>query len=150
MPADRLVVRSGSILDDLRNWKHEPDEPNFTPRISACARLGARDQEPFVEIASLYHGPAGGTAHACWSFESDQVPPGYGYGIWTYEGDGSPLPSFLGPPVFLPIESEDAESLAEQFWSVLPATKRAALVASVRDRTSGGLVGEFAFRDIHG
>jgi IMP cyclohydrolase len=148
--AHDLVVRAGTILDDLRAWEHEPDAPNFTPRISACARLRARNREPLIEIASLYRGPAGGTVRACWSYGREAVTPGYGYGIWTYEGDGNPLPSFLGPPVLLPIESEDAAALADCFWDVLPVTRRAALAATVRDRETGDLMHDVAFRDIHG
>ena len=31
-------------------------------------------------------------------------PPGLGFGLTTYMGDGSPLPSFTGDPLLLPLE----------------------------------------------
>ncbi|MCA9968308.1 MAG: hypothetical protein KC423_28885, partial [Anaerolineales bacterium] len=53
-------------------------------------------------------------------------PPGYGYGLTTYMGDGSPLPSFSGDPLLLPLPGTPQQLLAA-YWDALDPENRIAL-----------------------
>lgn len=74
----------------LRTWEYEPDEPNFTPRISGCINsLGA--------ALSIVKRAADGSS-VRFFFEVPLIR-GMGKMIATYSGENiNPLPSFTGEP----------------------------------------------------
>jgi len=88
---------------------YEPDDPNFTPRISACSinkfgtagfhivrknGLQSQDREHFFEL-----------------------DPGEGKVITTYKGGNeNPLLPFVGDPLGVQIQSESAQEIAESIY----------------------------------
>jgi hypothetical protein len=53
-------------------------------------------------------------------------PPGLGFALTTYMGDGSPLPAFTGDPLLLPLDNR-AQATLDTYWDALDATNRVAL-----------------------
>ena len=121
-----------SFADALTGWHHEPDAPNFTPRISGCTDL----QEGVCWLSILKKSPFSDDASERHFFRYDDVPPGSGYAITPYSGDGHPLPSFDGAPYVLDLSGGAAE-IAAHFWSQLNGDNKIALAVRSIDPHSG-------------
>ena len=114
-----LIVTNGDQTDTIRDAgcfrralmsrEYEPDEPNFTPRISALVR----DDGSFE----------GRCLREFFSFEG--CDEGKGFFISTYQGDGSPLPSFAGEPLEIDMPEP------EQVWAALNSDNKVSLYANV-------------------
>ena len=122
----------GSFADSLNDWHHEPDAPNFTPRISGYTDvdeqvlwLSILKKSPFSENASERH-----------FFRFDEVEAGMGYAITTYRSDGDPLPSFEGAPYLLSLPGS-ADEIAAHFWSKLNGDNKISLVVRRIESISG-------------
>ena len=76
------ICEYGDFRRGLMTREYEPDEPNWTPRISAGRCL----REFFC-----YEG----------------CDEGKGYFISTYQGDGNPLPTFAGEPMEASVPSPE-------------------------------------------
>ena len=72
---------------------------------------------------------------ALFYYRYNEIPPGYGYCVTTYMGDGSTLPAFEGDPILLPLEG-DAEQIANSYWQKLNPDNRISLF--VRELESSG------------
>jgi len=59
-----------------------------------------------------------------------EAKPGTGHFISTYEGFGSPLPSWHGEPLCVELTAADAKSLADKLWASLDADNRVSLWVS--------------------
>ena len=77
-----------SFAESLADWLHEPDPPNYTPRIAGYVDLEADEAWLAILKASPFD-PERSERHF---FRFDCVEPGYGYAITTYDSDGDPLP----------------------------------------------------------
>ncbi len=118
-----LVVTNGDQTDTIRDFgrfrkalmtrEYEPDEPNWTPRISALLR----DDGSFE--LSILKRCDGRCLREFFAYEG--APEGKGYFISTYQGDGSPLPSFRGEP--LEIDMPEPEAV----WAALNADNKVSL-----------------------
>jgi hypothetical protein len=73
-------------------------------------------------------------------------PPALGLGLTTYRGDGSPLPSFRGDPLWLPLDG-GAEGLLERYWDALDPANRVAL--AVKEVAAAGGRGRILVRNRH-
>jgi hypothetical protein len=109
----RLGINPYAVLED---WDYEPDAPNFTPRISAVQNV----KNPAQPLVSIIRRAAGGGVERFRS-EAD-VCRGVGLCVTTYEGDGTPLPSFVGAPYLLPLVGNDTE-IFETYRDMVPADK---------------------------
>jgi phosphoribosylglycinamide formyltransferase-1 len=114
----------GSFSRALRRRKFEPDAPNYTPRISGyIKRTGGRMRYRMSIIKS-----AGGNPDSVqrYFYEYPQPVAGQGHLIHTYEGDGNPLPSFMGEPrcVALP---ETIDELTDLLWNSLDTENKISL-----------------------
>ena len=112
----RLIITNGDQTDTiyqafsegrtareaLQTRCFEPDEPNYTPRISGVATYTGSD---FFSYPS-----------AC----------GVGHLIHTYEGDGQPLPTFTGEPRKIAIP-EGLGTLTEELWQALDEENKVSL-----------------------
>lgn len=128
----------GSFAEAMDARDHEPDAPNFTPRISAYilgydrAHFGisvisrdpaAEDPKELVSQRRLY------TAD---SLEIDLTQAeNVGYAVHTYArdpGDGQPLVSFDEAPFLVPVEPV-AQDMAEVLWENLDPKNRVSVAA---------------------
>jgi IMP cyclohydrolase len=110
-----FLARGQAAQDALRTRSHEPDEPIYTPRITAVDAAG---------ILLLSKITTGGHCF----YEPRQLLPGEGFGLRTYSGDGNPVETFAGDPFEVALDG-DAEELAHAAWDLLDAELRVSLVA---------------------
>ena len=129
-----VLGRNGSLVESLDDWHHEPDAPNFTPRISGYTDvedqvlwLSILKKSPFSEKASERH-----------FFRFDEVGPGMGYAITTYQSDGYPLPSFEGVPYLLALTG-NVDEIATHFWSKLNGDNKISLAVRRIEPISGAV-----------
>ena len=122
--AYEFMERGDRFASALEIREREPDAPNYTPRITA--KLDCRRTKADFEL-SLLKADAGDPSHTDRIIYRPSHPAdGFGYGLTTYMGDGSPLPSFEGDPLWLPLEGGPEVVLAT-YWSALDADNRVAL-----------------------
>ena len=123
-----LIVTNGDQTDTIRELggfrralltrTFEPDAPNYTPRISAmCYNDGSFD------LAIIKRGADGRCVREFFNYEG--CDEGKGYFISTYSGDGAPLPSFTGEPMYVDLPEPKA------VWDALNADNKVALYANV-------------------
>ena len=118
--ADALKV-GGSFDDALGTRVHEPDAPNFTPRISGM--LDFRAGAPRMLLSKLVASPFDSEQSDRTTFRPSWPSPGCGYALTTYASDGNPLPSFQGDPLLLPLPG-DADASLKLYWNGLNADNR--------------------------
>ncbi|MCC8183101.1 MAG: IMP cyclohydrolase [Clostridiales bacterium] len=112
----------------LQTRTFEPDGPNYTPRISGVVKP---DGGYNLSILKSFNGdPAFCNRYF---FEYDGVPAGYGHFIHTYQGDGSPLPSFEGEPELVGIPASSAAELADLIWDSLNGENKVSLFVRTID-----------------
>ena len=87
------LTQGKTFAGALRTRTFEPDGPNWTPRISALVKP---DGTYALSILKCTDGQGARCGRYFFEYEAQ---PGVGHFISTYEGFGSPLPSFRGEPV---------------------------------------------------
>ena len=123
-----LIVTNGNQTDTIRDMgdfraalatrEYEPDEPNWTPRISAICHADGS-----FELSILKH--VDGRCLRCF-YSYEGCDEGKGYFISTYQGDGSPLPSFSGEPLQINMPEP------EEVWEALNQDNKVSLYSNVR------------------
>ncbi|MBQ0037106.1 MAG: inosine monophosphate cyclohydrolase [Clostridiales bacterium] len=122
-----LIVTNGDQTDTIRDFgdfrkglmtrEYEPDHPNYTPRISAiCYEDGS------FEMAILKH-LDGRCLREFFCYEG--CDEGKGYFLSTYQGDGSPLPTFAGEPIEVTMPEPD------EVWNALNSDNKVSLYTNV-------------------
>ncbi len=108
----------------MESWQYEPDDPNFTPRITALVQPRAWNKQT-AEISILKKSQF---SNLCQRnlYVVPVSTPGLGYCITTYSGDGDPLPSFEGDPYLLPLPG-DIYGVAQTIWDFLNEENRVSL-----------------------
>ena len=124
---DALVVTNGDQTDTICQYgdfrkglmtrKYEPDEPNWTPRISALI-----NGDGSFELSILKHNH-GRCLREFFCYEGCDEQTGYF--ISTYQGDGSPLPTFAGEPLEVTVLEP------EEVWTALNADNKVSLYTNV-------------------
>ena len=119
------IVRMGDFRAACMTREYEPDGPNWTPRISSVIH-----PDGSFEISILKH--QAGDAPRCTRqfFCYEGVDEGSGYFISTYQGDGSPLPSFAGEPVGVSVPEP------QEVWDALDHDNKVSLYARVGDEVT--------------
>ena len=122
-----LIVTNGDQTDTIRDMgcfrkalmtrEYEPDKPNFTPRISALLR-----ENGSFELSILKH-KDGRCLREFFSYEG--CDEGKGFFISTYQGDGSPLPSFAGEPMEIDMPEPEA------VWAALNPDNKVSLYSYI-------------------
>ena len=115
-----------SFEDALETRCFEPDEPNFTPRISAM--LGFADNDFSYKMSILKSIDENGSDCARYTF-SYPSKAGLGHFIHTYNCDGNPIPTFTGEPerVFIP---DDIDEFTNSLWGALDKDNKISLYVS--------------------
>lgn len=117
------MSKGKTFEQSLRIRKFEPDEPNFTPRISGIIELEDRFSYSLSILKSAEGDPA-----AChrFTFSYDCPLDGIGHFIHTYQGDGSPLPSFEGEPEKIRVTG-DIDAFTNKLWTNLNEDNKVSL-----------------------
>ncbi len=126
--ADALAA-GGSFDAALATREREPDAPNYTPRISAIVDFSAeqrtgRDAQCALSILKANTLDPAQTDRT--TFRPARPAAGHGWLLTTYQGDGSPLPSFAGDPLAVPCAGTTGEVL-EAYWKALDGDNRISL-----------------------
>lgn len=127
-------MKAGKTFEQsLRLRKFEPDEPNFTPRISGIIEL----ENGFSYSLSILKSAEGDPA-AChrFTFSYDCPIDGIGHFIHTYQGDGNPLPSFEGEPEKIRITG-DIDAFTSKLWNNLNEDNKVSLFVRFIDIETG-------------
>ena len=124
---DALVVTNGDQTDTICQYgdfrkglmtrKYEPDEPNWTPRISTLI-----NGDGSFELSILKHNH-GRCLREFFCYEGCDEQTGYF--ISTSQGDGSPLPTFAGEPLEVTVPEP------EEVWTALNADNKVSLYTNV-------------------
>ena len=120
------LLAGRSFAEALRTREFEPDGPNWTPRIS-----GLLSPDGSYKLSILKAGTPEGGPCLRFFYEYEKAVPGVGHFISTYEGFGSPLPSFSGEPVPVEVHELGARELADRLWAALDAENRVSLYVCV-------------------
>lgn len=118
-------LKMGDTFENaLRTREFEPDEPNYTPRISGI--LTTNDNELSYSLSILKS--SNGNAQSCERLFYEYSKPlnGQGKFIHTYKCDGDPLPSFKGEPKTIAID-DDIDSFTTLIWNSLNKDNKVSL-----------------------
>ena len=121
-----------SWIRALRTRTYEPDEPNYTPRISGIVR---RDGSYALSILKSMDGEPGVCQRHFYEYSAPYAQTGHF--ISTYQGFGNPIPSFSGEPVRVAITARSADELADQLWESLNGDNKVSLFVRYVDLRSG-------------
>ncbi len=133
----RLVVTNGdhsqmivegiandlSFAASLKNATYEPDEPHFTPRISALV-----EDDQYTLSIIRRRGTLNERSFYPYRFDEK----GMARIIHTYEGEREPLPSFIGEPRALEIKVA-AKEVGSWLWKKLEGSNRLAVALWILD-----------------
>lgn len=108
----------------LRIREFEPDEPNYTPRISGIMNVRGGNYSYEMSILKSNNGDPASCHRYTFAYENPKA--GEGHFIHTYQCDGNPLPSFAGEPKLVEI-SGDMDSFANMLWSSLNEENKVSL-----------------------
>ena len=108
----------------LRTREYEDDAPNYTPRISGIIKTGENNFNYAMSILKS----ANGNPASCrrYTFSYSNPINGEGHFIHTYQGDGTPLPSFEGEPKQVEIPN-DIEEFTNGLWASLNEDNKVSL-----------------------
>lgn len=119
----QLVKANRDFRNALWGMDYEPDPPHNTPRIVGVLEAGREGAGAWLGIAKA--NPGNGSSMR-FAYDYEELTPGLGWGITTYQGSGEPLPSFSGEPWALPLVGDET-AIAETYWSALHPGNRVAL-----------------------
>ncbi|HUA13517.1 MAG TPA: IMP cyclohydrolase [Candidatus Sulfotelmatobacter sp.] len=133
------AVKEAPVLSGVDLSQYEPDEPNFTPRITGVIDLREGAPTPFGLAVVRKDSSSGEPRYETHMVDDiDKVPLGVGFGIQTYLGDDNPLPSFDLDPYAFPFDN-DAVSTAQRIWGVLNRENRVALLTRSINLETGAI-----------
>ena len=111
------ICEHGDFRRGLMTREYEPDGPNWTPRISAIVH-----EDGSFEMSILKH-KDGRCLREFFCYEG--CDENQAFFISTYQGDGTPLPTFAGEPMEASVPSP------EEVWAALNADNKVSLYANV-------------------
>ena len=131
------TIRAGlaageDFVQALRSRTFEPDAPNYTPRISGIVK---ENGDYALSILKSAHGNPASCRRYFYEYESPLA--GQGHFIHTYQGDGSPLPSFEGEPVEVDIPWTTPQDCAQAVWASLNEENKVSLFVRFLNLESG-------------
>ena len=127
------IAEGLSFEQALASRNHEPDEPNWTPRISGLVDLSQANGTAWLSIIKLSPFSTEHSEHQCFRYAC--VQPGFGYAITTYREDGNPIPAFEGTPYIVPLQGQ-AQDIADFYWQILDEDNKISL--AVRQISADG------------
>lgn len=130
-----LMKEGQTFEQSLRTREFEPDEPNYTPRISGIVEVSDGKMNYSMSILKS----ADGNPDCCqrYTFSYDKPIAGHGRFIHTYMGDGSPLPSYEGEPALVEIGNDVIDDFADKIWNALDADNKVSLYVRYIDIATG-------------
>ncbi len=104
----------------LLTREFEPDEPNYTPRISGVVKPNG-DYNLSILKSNM------GKPQCLRFFYEYPATAGLSHFIHTYKCDGNPIPSFEGEPTPVEINTDDIDELTNLVWNNLNKDNKVSL-----------------------
>ncbi len=116
---DDLIARVYKRLDFgrvLQSWNYEPNDPIYTPRISAACSVGHGDAHclvHFANMSTIYCDEiTGKSVHRTWDVKGDiDAHPGTGWCLVTYDPEADEPRSFTKAPLPIPLALNPSDML---------------------------------------
>lgn len=125
------MLADNSFHSALSKREFEPDEPNYTPRISGLILPDGSYKLSIIKSLD------GDPSCCCRQFfEYDTPVAGVGHFIHTYQCDGDPIPSYEGEPKAVAVTGSLHE-FADSIWQALDPDNKVSLYAVSKDIESG-------------
>ncbi len=129
-----LMSEGKSFEDSLRTRTFEPDEPNYTPRISGIVEFADNSFSYKMSILKSCEGNPDFAEKFFFDYASQK---GIGHFIHTYKCDGNPrIPSFEGEPERINIRGSIDEFTAK-LWENLNEENKVSLFVRYIDTQTG-------------
>ncbi len=148
---DLLCIGDTMSLDEfLSEWIYEPDEPNFTPRISGLLGAHLSEGSSQMDYSAMFcickKSPFGmgveSSVHLYEDFE-----PGYGYCVTTYEkpqgemypmkqDNTAPLVAFSGEPYLMKLPGSPGD-IIYAYWNALHPDNRISVAVKAINLQNG-------------
>lgn len=119
----------------LRVREFEPDDPNYTPRISGIMHIEGGAFNYAMSILKSNNGNPEGCNRYTFAYENPMA--GEGRFIHTYMGDGNPLPSFEGEPEWISVGNDSIDEFADKVWNALNEDNKVSLFVRYIDIATG-------------
>ena len=126
------LAKGDNFESALETRCFEPDEPNYTPRISGL--LDFEDDFSY-KLSILKAADASGSDCNRFTFSYHPID-GIGHFIHTYESNGSPIPSFFGEPEIIEVWN-DIDEYTKLIWNNLNAENKVSLYVRFIDIKNG-------------
>jgi len=126
-----FMAQGKTFEESLRTRTFEPDEPNYTPRISGVVMANGD-----YRLSILKSADGNPESTRRYFFEYTNPLAGQGHFIHTYRCDGNPIPSFEGEPEQVAIRGSIDEFTAE-VWNSLNADNKVSLFTRFIDLSTG-------------
>lgn len=127
----------GTFEQALKKREFEPDEPNYTPRISGVMNVKDGTYDYALSILKSDNGDPSSCNRYFYHYDSPAA--GKGHYIHTYKGDGNPLPSFEGEPEGVLIKG-GIDEFTESIWNALNEDNKVSLFTRFIDIKTGEYV----------
>lgn len=129
-----LMDKQQTFEQALRTRKFEPDEPNYTPRISGILHVENGKFNYAMSILKSNNGNPEATNRYTFAYENPVA--GEGRFIHTYKENTDPLPSFEGEPKLVEI-MDDMEQFTTMLWESLNEENKVSLFVRYIDIQTG-------------
>ena len=129
-----LMAEGKTFEESLRTREFEPDEPNYTPRISGIMNVKDGNYDFAMSILKSQDGNPEYCIRNTFAYPG--CPAGEGRFIHTYIGDGNPLPSFEGEPEKVDING-DIDEFTQLVWENLNEDNKVSLFVRYIDIATG-------------
>ena len=129
-----LMSKGLTFEQALRTREFEPDEPNYTPRISGILNIENGKYDFAMSILKSDDGDGGYCLRNMFAYPNCNA--GEGRFIHTYAHDGNPLPSFEGEPKKVDIQG-DIDSFVGDVWNSLNEDNKVSLFVRYIDIETG-------------
>lgn len=129
-----LMSDGRTFEEALGTREFEPDDPNFTPRISGLLNIKDGNYDFIMSILKSEDGDP----HYCLrnTYAVFGMSAGEGRFIHTYVSDGSPLPSYEGEPEKVDVTG-DIDEFTQLIWSNLNEDNKVSLFVRYIDIETG-------------
>ena len=111
-----------TVFEALQSREFEPDEPNYTPRISGVLE---KNGDYMLSILKSNNGKP----QCVRNYFEYPAEAGLGHFIHTYKCDGNPIPSYEGEPTLVEIGNESIDDFTKSVWENLNEDNKVSLFA---------------------
>ena len=125
-----FLKKGKSFEEAIETRTFEPDEPNYTPRISGIINADPKGWEYKLSIIKSKENNPQKCIRQFFTFEKGI--PGIGHCIHTYKKDGNPLPPFEGEPYTVKL-FDYIEKTASYYWNILNEDNKISLLVKFID-----------------